>query len=161
MKIFCSALLFFGIVYGSAVTLAQVYALVQADDYGLENIQNIGAMIYYGPGTGVSEREVCELIKSRLGELGVARNMIIQPEGFFAFDKTPGIAVGYHVGGVSVDKVGVRAAVKKKHLTSVMDKRQLTVQLLSEQTVNSTLSKCSPFRPSRQAKARNLLIVGA
>ena len=106
-------------------------ALVQAGDYGLADTKNIAIMVYYGPGNGVTAEQVGEFITNLIKKEADLRQMDVVPAYFVEYGGAPGIAVAYHVGGASIDKQGIRNAVKPDTINAVLDKRQLTAKLFA------------------------------
>jgi len=118
----------------------QRFALEQAGDFGQVDNNNIGIVLYYGSENNATPEEagnwVIDKLNTRLRERQ-ATDPLLLPLGIDALyyveklnDGTRGIAVGWHMGGVSVDKREIRAAVEVKVLDEVIDKRSLTANLL-------------------------------
>ena len=104
--------------------------LEKASLYGRADERNVGITILYGPGNEITEQQICDVSTTRLLKFSNQRKLKIQPKCFIDHDGTPGIAIGFHVGGVSVDSTDFRKALSKDQLIKVLEKRELTARVL-------------------------------
>lgn len=111
---------------------AYVSPIVQAGDYGEAGPDNIGIMIYFGQGNGVTKDQVGEFVIRKLQERAALRGMNINPQYFILDADWQGVAVGYHMGGVSVDSQDLKSAVQPSVIDHVLDDRDRTAKLLAQ-----------------------------
>ena len=109
-------------------------ALVRAGNYALENTSNVAIMIYYGPGNGVSEDQVGEFVADQVTAIAQDRKLHVTPDYFVEYGGEEGIAVGFLVGGDSVDKQDLKSAVQPENINEVLDKREATARMFAANT---------------------------
>ena len=105
--------------------------LVQASQYGSADRNNIGIMVYYGPGNGITQDQAGEYVVQRLEAAAKQRGLDIDAEYFVSRTQGEGISVGYHMGNTSVDAQDIRIAVADDSLDAAIDKRVTTGRLLA------------------------------
>lgn len=109
----------------SSMEHPQKPALVRAGNFGKADRKNVGIMMYYGTGNGSSPEEVGEFIEAGLEDAAEQRGIDLDAEYFFTkTDHFEGIVVGYLIGGLSIDGMDIREAIKPETYDMVIDKRQ-------------------------------------
>lgn len=107
-----------------------VSPIERAGDFGRLSPSNIGIMVYYGHGNEVTKEQVGEFVVDKIVKRAQLRNIKVSPQYFIAETDWEGIAVGYHVGAISIDSQDLRSAVELTALDEVLDIRMRTASIL-------------------------------
>ncbi len=131
-------------------TNSEPYQMTLADDHAMADYDNIAVLLYYGPGNGATPDQAGKYVMQKIKDRHEQR-MRTDPSyeleninlKYFIEYTDPngpeGIAVSFLAGGVGIGPFDIRDAVKQEPLDKILDFREISKRLLSENLPTTSL----------------------